>query len=69
MRLFRYTCQVTSRDRLAGIHEIAELLGVSRQRVDQLSRQAGFPEPLDTIRLGRVWRLVDVEAWIRRRAK
>ena len=69
VRLLRYSCQVTSRDRLAGVHEIAELLGVSRQRVDQLSRQVGFPEPVDTICTGRVWRLVDVEAWARRRAR
>jgi hypothetical protein len=32
--------------KLAGIMEIAEMLGVSRQRADQLSRTRGFPDPL-----------------------
>lgn len=49
---------------LMGVHEIAELLGVSRQRVDEITRtDARFPEPVDTLRSGRIWRRRDVEAW------
>lgn len=47
-----------------GVAEIADLLGVSRQRVDQLSREPDFPAPLSTLRVGRVWNAGDVEAWI-----
>jgi len=50
-----------------GVHEIARLLGVSRQRADQLSRQKGFPEPVAVIAGGRqrVWLAEDVRAWAR----
>ncbi len=45
--------------------EIAEMLGVTRQRVDQLSRTDGFPEPVAELAIGRVWRRQDVEQWAR----
>jgi prophage regulatory protein len=50
---------------LMGIHEIAEQLGVSRQRVDELSRRADFPLPVQRLRSGRIWRRKDVESWAR----
>jgi hypothetical protein len=49
--------------KLAGIHEIAELRGVSRQRAGQIAAKADFPEPIDRIAAGPVWWLADVEAW------
>lgn len=52
---------------LMGVHEIAEMLGVTRQRVDQLSRtDDDFPEPADTLHSGRVWLRADIEAWAQR---
>jgi predicted DNA-binding transcriptional regulator AlpA len=45
--------------------EIATMLGVSRQRVDQLTRNEGFPEPAAELAIGRVWERADVEAWAR----
>ena len=48
---------------LAGIAEIMELLGVSRQRVDVLTRRKDFPEPMDTLKTGRVWRTAEVRKW------
>jgi prophage regulatory protein len=50
---------------LVGVTEIGDLLGVSRQRADQLTHSAGFPEPVATISAGRIWRRADVEAWAR----
>jgi hypothetical protein len=50
---------------LVGVTEIGDLLGVSRQRADQLTRLEGFPEPIGAIAAGRIWRRVDVEAWAR----
>jgi prophage regulatory protein len=50
---------------LVGLTEIAEMLGISRQRADQLVRQAGFPAPDAVITAGRIWRTEDVEAWAR----
>ncbi len=45
--------------------EIAEMLGITRQRVDQLSRADGFPPPTAELAIGRVWRRQDVERWAR----
>jgi predicted DNA-binding transcriptional regulator AlpA len=45
--------------------EIAEMLGVSRQRVDKLSRSEGFPAPYAELAIGRVWARTDVERWAR----
>lgn len=50
---------------LVSVSEIAALLGVSRQYVDRLSRQEGFPEPLGEVAAGRIWKREDVKAWAR----
>jgi predicted DNA-binding transcriptional regulator AlpA len=50
---------------LVSTPEIAVMLGVSRQRVDQLTRMEGFPEPAAELAIGRVWERADVEAWAR----
>jgi len=46
-----------------GAAEIARMLGVSRQRVSQLTGQAGFPEPWLRLRMGKVWLAQDVCDW------
>jgi prophage regulatory protein len=48
---------------LVGLTEIADMLGVSRQRVDQLAATEAFPEPVADLAAGRVWKLADVEKW------
>lgn len=48
-----------------GAREIEDRLGVSRQRVYQLTRRSDFPEPYDEVAMGKLWRIEDVEAWIR----
>ena len=48
-----------------GVTEIGNLLGVSRQRADQLTRTEGFPEPVAVLSAGRIWGRADVEAWAR----
>nr|WP_255354753.1 helix-turn-helix domain-containing protein [Frankia sp. R43] len=42
---------------------VAEMLGVSRQRADELTRRAGFPEPLTSGRM-RAWDRDAVERWL-----
>jgi prophage regulatory protein len=55
---------------LVGVAEIAKMLGVSRQRVNQLlSTDQDFPVPEAELIAGRVWKRADVEAWIKRRRK
>jgi prophage regulatory protein len=49
---------------LVGIHEIADMLGVSRTRADQLSRRPNFPEPKVRHARVRLWEEKDVQEWI-----
>jgi predicted DNA-binding transcriptional regulator AlpA len=53
--------------KLAGIREIADLLGVSRQRANQIAAKNDFPKPLDRIAAGPVWRDSEVKAWAKGR--
>lgn len=48
---------------LVAAQEIALMLGVSRQRVSQLSTAAGFPTPVAVLAVGRIWLREDVVAW------
>lgn len=50
---------------LLGVGEIAELMGVSRQRVSNLSRRAYFPAPEVELKMGKVWRAEPIEEWLR----
>jgi len=48
---------------LVGSAEIAAVLGVSRQRVQQLISRPDFPKPDAVLAMGKIWRKADVEAW------
>lgn len=49
---------------LLGRKEIAQLLGVSVQRVAQLmDEQQDFPEPVAHLSAGMIWDRADVEDW------
>ena len=53
-------------DELVGIHEITVMLGISRQRVDKISRtDRDFPEPVAELHAGRIWRRSEVVNWAR----
>lgn len=47
---------------LVGSAEIQDMLCLSRQRIDQLSRDPSFPKPVAELAI-RVWRRSDVEEW------
>lgn len=50
---------------LVGITEIAEMLGVSRQRVGQLAESyPDFPKPEAELSAGRVWSRAAIETWM-----
>jgi hypothetical protein len=57
-------------ERYAGVSEVAELLGVSRQRVAQLRSKPGFPAPVAELRAGPIWEVSSfglfLEEWDRR---
>ncbi|WP_245722241.1 helix-turn-helix transcriptional regulator [Micromonospora matsumotoense] len=49
---------------LMGPYEIAQRMGVSRQRFQQLTRHPTFPRPYQELRGMKVWLAEDVEEWI-----
>ncbi len=48
---------------MGGVTEVAELLGVSKQRVAKLRERADFPTPLGELAQGPVWDLAVVASW------
>jgi predicted DNA-binding transcriptional regulator AlpA len=49
--------------RTVRVVEIAELLGVSKQRAHQIGEKKGFPAPLAEDGRGRLWDRREVAAW------
>lgn len=49
--------------RFVGAREIEVMLGVSRQRVQQLVKRPDFPKPVETLAMGSIWRRSDVVKW------
>jgi len=51
---------------LMGVAEVCALLGVSKQRVDQLVRtHLDFPRPVAQLAAGRIWLRADILKWAR----
>ena len=46
---------------MLGAAELGALLGVSRQRVSQLTGKVWFPAPVIRLAMGAVWALVDIQ--------
>jgi prophage regulatory protein len=56
-------------EHLMGAGEIRERLGwLSRQRVYQITSDPTFPKPYDELRMGKVWLISDIEAWLASKA-
>ena len=49
---------------LMSVGEIRQRLGLSRQRVYQLTQRSDWPDPYDTLSIGKVWRREEIEGWI-----
>jgi prophage regulatory protein len=52
-----------SPDELAGLAEVAEILGVPKRTAARYVQRGDFPEPLDRLASGPVWLRTDVQAW------
>ena len=50
-------------DKLVGVAEMALMLGVTRQRVQQLTQRPDFPAPAHRLIMGNAWRLTDFTDW------
>jgi prophage regulatory protein len=55
-------CPGNDETEVLGPHELADLLGVSRQRIYQLTSRPTFP-PGQRLAIGRVWLAHDIRAW------
>jgi prophage regulatory protein len=52
-----------TRRNLLRLVDIAEILGVTKQRVDQLRRRPDFPSPVDSWARGDLWSATEVRRW------
>jgi predicted DNA-binding transcriptional regulator AlpA len=50
-------------DALAGLSEVADLLGVTKRTAQRYTKRADFPEPIATLAATPVWKQRDVEKW------
>lgn len=48
---------------LVGVTQIGVVLGVSKQRADQLTRREDFPPPAAELATGRIWERAAIEKW------
>lgn len=53
--------------RVMALAEVAEFLGVSKQRAAILADRPDFPTPIDTLTVGRIWSAEDMRAYAKRR--
>ena len=51
---------------LLGRLEVAQMLGVTTRTVQRYTERNDFPEPVETLATGRVWRQRDIEKWAKR---
>ena len=51
--------------KLAGLAEVAELLGVSKRTATRYTLRDDFPEPAARLRAGPIWVEEDILAWAR----
>jgi prophage regulatory protein len=62
---YRWSVRVDARTELVIAADIAERLGISRQRVNVLATGPGFPTPLGKLGRSSVWRWSSIERWAR----
>ena len=55
--------------RLAGVHEVAELLGIGKSALADRRRHPSFPRPIAELRCGPVWDLDQIECYLQARRR
>jgi predicted DNA-binding transcriptional regulator AlpA len=50
---------------LAGLAEVAAICGVSKRTASSYAKRGDFPEPIDRLASGPVWRRAEVAEWAR----
>lgn len=54
---------MTGQPPVVAMAELISMLGVTRRRVGTLVNEKGFPAPIATLSVGRLWAYEDVVAW------
>jgi predicted DNA-binding transcriptional regulator AlpA len=54
---------MTMSPELAGVAEIAEMFKVTKRTAWNYTRRGDFPEPVDRLASGPIWRRSDIEDW------
>lgn len=49
--------------RFVGLAEIADMLDTSRTQVNRWAEREDFPDPIERLRMGPIWRRSDIERW------
>lgn len=50
---------------VAGLTEVAELAGVTRQRANRIVKNKSFPEPITELASGKIWWKPAVQNWVK----
>ena len=70
MQQYTTTMRSTMSKKLSGIHEIAELAGVTKQAVCNWSkRSTTFPKPIAQLRMGPIYDHDEIMTWLKKREK
>lgn len=57
----------SSMEDIVGVKEVAQMLGISRQRVNVIVQShPDFPEPIAKLAAGRVWQRRDIVEWAKK---
>jgi predicted DNA-binding transcriptional regulator AlpA len=54
---------VPSELRVAGLAEVAKILGVSKRTATRYAKRDDFPRPAAQLAMGPIWHAEDVEEW------
>ena len=57
------TIEETRAVRLVGLHEVSELLGLTKYHANTMRRRGQLPAPVAELACGPVWRTEDIEAF------
>jgi predicted DNA-binding transcriptional regulator AlpA len=54
---------VDNQQPLAGLTEVAALLGVSKRTASRYAAREDFPQPIAHLAMGPIWNTADIERW------
>lgn len=68
MKTTKSKARLVKPEDLMGVGEVAELVGLSQQRLNVLRKEGRFVEPFVNLSASPIWLRPDVAEWVRKRA-